>query len=502
MRFLQKFSQNQQTRHREKYPALALKRLCILSVMTLALLASPPLVLASQDLPVIGNQSSQLVSLAEERELGQYVLRSLRKQTELYHQPIVEEYFTHLVYTLAPASGVNDSDFSLVVLKSPALNAFAVPGSVMGINAGLFLHASTEQEFAAVIAHELAHLSQRHYARRLESRANAQPLQFAGILASILLGVTVGSDAGLAAYAGTQALGVEKMLSFSRENEQEADRLGVKILDESNFDPRAMPSMFDRMFRQSRLQGQRIPEYLSTHPLSENRVADTQNRANQYPRKRYIDNPEYHLSKSMIIADFAESNEKAKAYFEQFKSESNSIHAIAAEFGLAYLALDSTPAQSLIHLSEVEKALPAQLSVQVIKAQALQNTGEPDKAKTLLETQRKRYPDHYPTIFALAQIYLANKEPGQAVKLLNDLSRKQPNNIHVWEQLAEAQGMADNIAALHLARAEYFQLKGMYKQAKEQLSLAQKKSKNQQSLNARILNRAKEIVELEKNSPF
>ncbi len=457
---------------------------------------------AQNQLPTIGNSSSKLISLSEEKKLGQYWLRSLRRQVELYHNPIVQEYFTHLVYALAPSSGVEDSEFSLVIVNSSSLNAFAVPGSVMGINAGLFLHAGTEQEFAAVIAHELAHLSQRHYARRLEERNKSQPLQLAGLLASVVVMATAGTEAGVAALASTQAIGIENQLSFSRENEQEADRLGVRILSESNFDPRAMPSMFERMYRQNRMAGQKIPEYLSTHPLSENRVADTRNRANQYPLKRYADNPEYHFSKSIVLADFAESPRKALDYFAQFLETGNTMQSQAARFGTAYLLAESDPEKAIQLLEKLESVFPSQLSVLIIKARALRHLGRTKDAIALLETQLKRYPDNYPTTMELSDILMKTGELEKSAALLKSLSRSSPDNAKVWELLAEVQGLTGNIPELHYARAEYFQLNGHFKQAKEQLALAKSKSQNNPTLSARIHVRSEEINRLEKNAPF
>jgi len=119
------------------------------------------------------------------------------------------------------------------------------------------------------MAHEIAHLSQRHYARRLEQQERNTPLTIAGILAGIILTAATGSQAGIATIAGTQALAIDNMLRHSRAHEQEADRLGLELLAEAGYDPTGMPAMFERMLRQARLQGNRPPEYLSTHPLTE-----------------------------------------------------------------------------------------------------------------------------------------------------------------------------------------------------------------------------------------
>ena len=302
--------------------------------------------LASTELPEIGNNSSRLVSIKQERILGKAWLRALLRQANTYDEPIVNAYLSDLVYSLAPSSSVIDKDFSFVILDSKVLNAFAVPGSVIGVNAGLFIHAVTEQEFASVIGHELAHVSQRHYARRLEEQQKSTPLQFVGLLASVLIAATAGSDAGFAALASSQALSIEKQLKYSRQNEEEADRIGIATVYDAGYDPRAMPVMFERMFRQARIQGNQPPEYLSTHPLSEKRIADTRNRAVQYPRRIYADNIEYHISQSLIINHYADSNGAAQKYFKSVIENGNSVQIYGAQFGLAVAMLSSNPKES------------------------------------------------------------------------------------------------------------------------------------------------------------
>ncbi|WP_156492475.1 M48 family metalloprotease, partial [Oleiphilus sp. HI0080] len=315
-------------------------------ILFLVTLFASSLTLANNNLPTLGNASSNIISIEKERQLGNAWLAALRGQVQTYEQPVVEQYLEQLVYSLAPYSAVADREFRFVVLNSPELNAFAVPGSVVGINAGLFLHASSEQEFASVIAHELAHLSQRHYARRLEQQQLSTPLTLAGVLASVVIAATTGAEAGIATLASTQALSVEKSLSYSRQNEEEADRIGIETMYASDYNPRAMPKMFERMLKNARLQGNTPPEYLSTHPLSENRVSDTRNRAEQYPVKPYQDSVLFHICKAIVTVDYAQSKEQAADLYKSIISRGKHKNVDAARFGLAYALLESDPSFS------------------------------------------------------------------------------------------------------------------------------------------------------------
>lgn len=452
-------------------------------------------------IPTIGNTASSLVSVEQEKRLGKAWLRALRQRTQVYDNAIVENYFSNLVYSLAPNSQVIDRDFRFVIVDSPSLNAFAVPGSIIGINAGLFFNTGSEQEFASVIAHELAHLSQRHYARQLEQQQLSKPLTLAGMLASVVLIATTGTDAGLAALATTQALSVDQQLRFSRKNEQEADRVGIEILHQSNFDPRAMPSMFERMFRKNRVHGEAIPEYLSTHPLSETRIADSRNRASQYPARRYVDSIDYYLCRNIVVANYSESPQKAKLYFESILKKGNSLQLDAAKFGLAYSVTDSDPEKALALLEELLTHYPNKFAIQIQHAFALQANQEGKKAIQILENLLQRNPNNYPIADALAQLYLKNDLITQYEQRLIKLSRSHEENPKIWYLLAEAHGLAGNIVELHMARAEFYYLTNRMEPALEQLNLALRKSKVE-TITARIQKRMDEFYEIQKNPVF
>jgi len=454
------------------------------------------------DLPTIGNTSSTLVSIEQERKLGEAWLRSLRGQVNTYNNTIIEEYLTQLIYSLAPYSNVIDRDFSLVMVDSPALNAFAVPGSIIGVNAGLFIHAFSEQEFASVLSHELAHLGQRHYARQLEQQQTSTPLTLAGILTSIVIAATTGSDAGLAALAATQAINADQQLSFSRQNEQEADRLGIVTLYNSGYNPRAMPTMFERMYKKSRLQGDAIPEYLSTHPLSESRISDTRNRATQYKQRNYADNIEYHISKNMIISDYAESEKTAINYFNSIIKKGNTTQVDAAKFGLAYASLKHKPKNSIDILDKLIAQTPNRISFIVTHAKALHYNKQSSLAIKTLNTALERNPDNYPILDALAEIYLESDLIQESEKTLKTLVRIHEQNPRLWYELAEAHGLAGNIVDLHRARAEYFFLTNHMESAIKQLKLALQKSKDKQQNITLIQKRMDEFYWIKNNPVF
>ena len=206
------------------------------------------------------------------------------------------------MYRLAETSQLQDRRLEFVLLDSPQLNAFAAPGGIIGVNGGLFIHAQTEAEYASVMAHELAHLHATLRSRPRSPAAHAAAddgRHAAGVVAA----AAGAGDAGIAAIVSTQAAAIQAQRRFSRQNEQEADRIGIVNLERAGYDPRAMPSMFGRLMRQYRYD-QKPPEFLLTHPVSESRIADTTNRAEQYAQGGTQDSLRYQLMRARTQLKF------------------------------------------------------------------------------------------------------------------------------------------------------------------------------------------------------
>src|SRR5690606_5895060 len=190
-------------------------------------------------LPELGDASSSLFSMQTEYELGRAWLKMFRSQVRTVSDPLMQDYMEHLIYRLASVSQVKDRRLEVVVVDNSTINAFAVPGGVIGVHNGALLYADTEAELASILGHELAHLSQRHFARGVEQQQrNALPMM-AAMLGSLVLAATTKGDIGMAGIAATQAAAQQARLSFSRENEQEADRIGMETLAKAEYDPGA-----------------------------------------------------------------------------------------------------------------------------------------------------------------------------------------------------------------------------------------------------------------------
>ncbi|AZT84149.1 M48 family peptidase [Marinobacter sp. NP-4(2019)] len=447
-------------------------------------------------LPSIGGAGGGLISEQQESEIGRQVMVSIRRSAPQITDPLVYSYLNDVIYRLVPSAPLKNRDLTLAIIDSPDINAFAVPGSIVGINGGLVLNASSEQQFASVLAHELAHLSQRHFARRMEQQETSAPLTIAGMLAGIVLSAVTQSDIGIAAIAGTQALSVQNMLAYSRAHEQEADRVGMEILADAGMDPRGMPEMFETMMKQNRLQGSRLPEYLSTHPLTQSRVSDTRNRAEQYPDRDIQDTQEYHLIRSRLQVHYARSAKMAVDTFQDYLERPDTEKTDAIRYGLAVAHLrNRDPASAVEILEDLLNGNPGRITYTVTLAEALIDQQRLDRARNLLREGLSRNPGNYPITYTLARLETANGNGEAAAEYLRQLTRQMPRQEHLWSRLAEAEGLARNIVGVHRARAEYEALMGDLEAAQRQLRQAQEKLPAGAPMRQVVTERLAEITE-------
>jgi predicted Zn-dependent protease len=454
---------------------------------------------ATEDLklPNLGESSTSMFSAEFEHQLGRTWLRIFRSQVRTVDDPLLFDYLEDLIYNLVTHSRLQDRRVDLVVVDNATINAFAVPGGVIGVHNGLLLYAQTEDELATVLAHEIAHLSQRHFSRGVEFQKNQAPLTLAGMLAGLILMATVGGDAGMAAISATQAAAQDSALRYSRGNEQEADRVGMQTLVDAGMDPHAAPAMFERMLAASRYSSaERIPEFLRTHPLSENRISDTRNRARQYPKQIRPVSLDYQLMRARVSNQLADTPEKA---VETFRGELQGTPRSeeAARYGLV-LALISAgrPDEASLELDTIWSGDPDRLEYVLADTDIDLLRNEPGKAVNKLAARLDLAPGNHPLTMAYANALMKNQQPHIAEEVLVEQSKRRPNDPGLWYLLAEVQGLAGNIVGLHQSRAEYFILNGILDQAEKQLTYALKLTGDDYHTTARINQRLRDIAEM------
>ena len=461
------------------------------TLLTLAcLLASPAF---ADDLPSLGDASSAIVSPQQEYQLGRAWLAYLRGQVSQLNDPQLKDYVETSVYKLVETSQVNDRRLEFILINSPQLNAFAAPGGIVGVNGGLFLNAQTEGEYASVLAHELAHLSQRHFARGVEAQSRMQLPMMAALLGGIIAAAAGAGDAGIAAIAGSQAAAIQEQRRFSRQNEQEADRIGILNLEKAGYDPRSMPTMFERLMRQYRFDA-KPPEFLLTHPVTESRIADTRNRAEQAAPGGKEDSLWYQLMRARVQLYYEETPGLAAKRFRAQLDDNPG--ALPARYGLA---LAQIKAGQLNEARENLKLLlakqPDDITVNLAQVDLdITNNRIPD-AQQRIDRLLTQYPGNYPINQKRVDVLLKQNRMADAEKALENLLKTRSNDPDVWYLVAETRGQNGNIIGLHQARAEFFALVGEFDQAIQQLDLAKRRAADNFQLASRIDARQRELME-------
>lgn len=424
----------------------------------------------SPTLPELGDSSSAIVSLDVEQEIGKQLLRQVNAQVPTVRDPILKYFTETQLYSLAEHSELKRKQLFPVLIDAQEINAFAAPGGVVGINLGLYLAAEDVNEYSAVLAHELAHLSQRHFARQIEQQQQSALPYLAAMLASIVIAATAGGDAGMAAIATTQGLAQSSQLHFSREREAEADRIGINTLAAADLDPAAMAHMFEQMQRAYRFS-RRPPEFLLTHPVTEARISDARNQAAGYPPKTYQDNGEYQLMRARAMVHYATNPAVAVQQFKDLVERTD-----GADWAYYGLALALSKAGNHEAALDTGKPLfakhPHSLIYLATEAELLNNAQRYRDAMDILSFQLVLNPENKPLSMLYADALNGVKRHHDAEEVLLGQSVRYPDDIDVWYQLAETAGLAGDIVQVHLARAEYFARVGNLEQGIQHLEYA------------------------------
>jgi len=452
---------------------------------------------AQVQLPTLGDRISGLISLDDEYKLGREFLRSVRGSSKTISDPLLSEYLVNVTHNLALHSELQDYRLAFIIIDSPELNAFAAPGGIIGVNGGLFLNAHTEGEFASVMAHELAHVSQRHFARSVEDAQRRRIPELATLLASIVIMGTTSGDAGPAAVMAAQGRSIENQLRFSRSNEAEADRVGIRNLYEAGYNPQEMPAMFERLMAANRF-GRKVPEFLLSHPLSESRVADSRGRANRYPARPSNPHLEYQLMRARIQIHYEPNADTSLIQFRTaLEAATSDADRDAARYGLALAYMQKKD------FNAAHEALDALLAKErnriayvVTKAEIFTASNEPAMATSFLRRHLTINPNNHPLTMAHAEALLAAREYAEAARVLERHAVTRPEDHDLWYQIAETQGLVGDVSKVHQARAEYFVLVGNFRSASEQLSYALRIEQDKQGngpLVARLRQRQQDV---------
>ncbi|SFU14100.1 Putative Zn-dependent protease, contains TPR repeats [Kosakonia arachidis] len=425
---------------------------------------------SADNLPDMGTSAGSTLSIGQEMQMGDYYVRQLRGSAPLINDPLLVQYINALGMRLVAHAYSVKTPFHFYLVNNDEINAFAFFGGNVVLHSALFRYTDNESQLASVMAHEISHVTQRHLARAMEDQKRSAPLTWAGALGSILLAMA-SPQAGMAALTGTLAGTQQGLISFTQQNEQEADRIGIQVLQRSGFDPQAMPTFLEKLLDQSRYST-RPPEMLLTHPLPESRLADARNRANQMRPVVVQSSEAFYMAKVRALGMYNSGRNQLTDDLLDGWSKGNVREQRAAQYGRALQAMEAKK------FPEAAKALQPLLSADPNNAWYLDlatdiDLGQNKSADAIKRLNAASELKTNPVLqLNLANAYLEGGQPAETARILNRYTFTYKDDVNGWDLLAQAEARLGNRDQELAARAEGLALVGKLDQAITLLSSA------------------------------
>ncbi|GLS89983.1 putative beta-barrel assembly-enhancing protease [Psychromonas marina] len=427
---------------------------------------------ASNSLPDIGTVGAGALTIEKEKEYG-WAFRLMANQAlPIIHDPILNHYIEDLGQNIVGHADSVKLPFSFFLVEDSEINAAAFLGGNVKIHTGLFLYAQNESELAGVVAHEVAHITQRHLARMLEQQSYSNPASLAALAGSILLAL-VSPAAGMAAISTTMAVTMQSQINYTRLHEYEADRIGITTLYNAGYDPYGMANFFGKLAEKYKYASM-PPQMLSTHPLPETRLAEARLRAGQFEPKRVNSNLDYQLSKARITVRY-NSFTAATAinyYQSQLKNSRYQLKA-AAEYGLALAYFKNKDYQKANKLAvQLLENDPNNLFYLDFITDTLLALKQTEKAVQLLTPYQQRAPKNAVLTLNLVVALQEQKNYKQAEKLLEKFIRSHPDHILAHIVAIDLYKLMKERAKEHATKANYLSLQGRFREASQEMGSA------------------------------
>lgn len=452
----------------------------------------------AHELPDLGDVSRATITPYQERQIGLQIMRQIRADPSYLDDPEIASYLSNLGHKLISNSDETSAvqSFEFFAIQDSSINAFALPGGFMGFNSGLIIAAQSESELAAVMSHEIAHVTQKHLARMIAGQ-KFDLIKSIATLAVAIIAARSNPQASQAILVASQASAIQSKLDFTRKHEQEADRIGLSILLDAGFEPQGMSTFFERLQKAGRFHENGAPSYLRTHPITYERIADIQNRIREMPYRQVPDSIDFLLVRAKLRAMQGKPQDAVvqfksrldeKRYTNEAVERYGYIHALLrdkknkqANQELAHLyqilQRDSSTAMLTNHrLGETvrveNKNVIAGAMIETLSANVKLADGKITEAFDIYKSALKIYPQHRALIHGYAHALIRNKQTETALEFINKQLLLIPNDPQLFSLQAQCYALLGDRMLQHRALAETYVLKGHYAAALDQLQTA------------------------------
>jgi len=451
------------------------------------------------NLPDLGGTSTRLMPIEQEMTFARDFERYMRANNMLIEDPLIRDYFEDMGFRLVAQSDRRDGSFHFFVLRENSINAFASVAGVIGLHAGLILLAEDENEVAGVVAHEIAHVTQDHLARGMENQQQvSMPAMIATLGLAIAASAAGNADAGQALMLGGMGLSQQMMINHTRSAEMEADRIGIALLGHAGFDPEGMTRFFERMNIRGRAMGQGPPEYLRTHPLSINRVAEARSRAQDLvnPRARMAPSEEFHFVQSRLRVLMSRRMDHTIRWFEA-RLENGGRPPLAMHYGMALaLSKEARMDDAIRHLNILLDQAPELQIVRLLQAEMLLAAGKTERSLDVLEALYNQFPGSRKVTSQYAETLMhgdKSAHAAQASAILRPYLRRHPTDLRMTQLYAQAADRSGDVIRAAEAVADSYYLRGGVKEAIDQLERVRERDDLDYYERARIGARLREL---------
>ena len=449
-------------------------------------------------LPDMGDPGGDVLGRLDERRYGEMIMRQIRPDADYSNDLPLYDFLNQMERRLLQAAkklqlgGANEQgsgayNFEVFAVKDSSINAFALPGGFIGFHTGLIVTADTDSEVASVMGHETGHVLQRHLARQMDQQATNTMIALAGMVLGALA-MSRNPSAGAGLMQGGQAAAISNQLSYSRDAEREADRIGFQILDASGYDVNGAPGFFQRLQKATGIMDKGgPPSYVRTHPLTTDRIADMQDRARTVPPRTVPTAIEFYFIKARARMEQAGTSSgmyDLKNTFESFSKQAQVGRQMEGFYGLALIAQRQGKIdQAETYLAQARNLAQAasapgspiqrqSLSLDITASELALAKGRGEEALQIAQATLRAYPQSYAAGAAMVNAYLKLGRTNDAIAWLKARTRTQPNEVVWWSLLSSAYDQAKNVPMRHYALGEKYALEGAWPSAIEQLKIA------------------------------
>ncbi len=463
-----------------------------------------PRVLADE-LPELGDISQTILSPLQEKKIADQIMRDVMSSDEVVGDPEIQDYIQNLGMRLASNGPDKTQSFNFFVVRDNSINAFAMPGGVIGVHTGLIIAAKNESELAGVLGHEIGHVVQHHLARMLAQQKNDSIISMAG-MALAVLSARANPQLATAAMTASSAGAVQKQLDYTRTHEREADRVGIDILEKSGFDTNAMAAFFETMQKGTRFVEGSAPSFLRTHPVTGERIADVRARVSQSRFRLLPYSPEFDYVRAKVMASL-NTPSQAIAMFKDNLKEKRYSSETAQHYGMAIAMirmndLDGASEQ----LSWLRSNAPKHAFFAMLAANIEVARDNPEQAAKAYKAGLSTYPNHRGLIHGYAQHLIRIHQYEAAIKFVSEKLILFPNDPVLYELKSKSFAFLGKRLLSHQAQGEAYYYRYNLQRALEQMDLAVRANDGdfyQQSIaEARLNELRKQIDEPKKNGWF